>query len=173
MEKTRTVILALKISPYLPYGVNSYLSIMISVRIFRQKTCFFRKTQNEKTNLLWDLRPNRQGQNDRTLILLLWLFHKHHRFYTSFLLKIDFSLREFTFPMMSVVKTAFPFGAIWGVFCRDFDFILYGFMMGLHPANTLFWLWWACNHGPDFFKELSLLLCCSCWRVTFKIGCYF
>ena len=40
VQNDRTNIFGLKISRNTPYGVNSYLSIMISVRIFRRKTCF-------------------------------------------------------------------------------------------------------------------------------------
>jgi hypothetical protein len=70
VQNDRTNIFGLKIPRNTPYGVTSYLYIMISVRFFVKK-CFLKKTQNGKNDLLWDLRPNRQRQNDRTLILLL------------------------------------------------------------------------------------------------------
>ena len=34
------------------------------------------QTKIEEIDLIWDLRPNRQGQNDRTLIIGLLGFHK-------------------------------------------------------------------------------------------------
>ena len=52
------------------------------------KKCFLQKTQ--KSDLLWDLRPNRQRQNDRTLILLLWVFFAKNDFIHPLNLKIDF-----------------------------------------------------------------------------------
>ena len=74
VQNDRTHIFGLKISRNTPYGVTSYLYIMISVRCFRQTSAFYRKLKmkkKKKNDLLWNLRPNRQGQNDRTLILLL------------------------------------------------------------------------------------------------------
>ena len=43
-------------------------------KLFVKNVLFIENTKL-KNDLLWDLRPNRQRQNDRTLILLLWGFY--------------------------------------------------------------------------------------------------
>ena len=48
VQNDRTNIFGLKISRNTPYGVTSYLGIMISVRIFRQKSAFYRKLKMKK-----------------------------------------------------------------------------------------------------------------------------
>ena len=48
VQNDRTNIFGLKISRNTPYGVTSYLSIMISVRISRQKIAFYRKLKMKK-----------------------------------------------------------------------------------------------------------------------------
>ncbi len=41
VQNDRTDIFGLKISRNMPYGIDSYLPIMIFARFFRRKTCFF------------------------------------------------------------------------------------------------------------------------------------
>ena len=51
------------------------------------------KTENEKIDLLCDLRPNRLDRNDRTLILPLRGFHQKVPFYMYFKSKSDLFLK--------------------------------------------------------------------------------
>ena len=48
VQNDRTNIFGLKISRNTPYGVTSYLYIMISVRFVRQKSAFYRKHKMKK-----------------------------------------------------------------------------------------------------------------------------
>ena len=49
VQNDRTNIFGLKISRNTPYGVTSYLYIMISVRCFRKKSAFLKKHKMGKT----------------------------------------------------------------------------------------------------------------------------
>ena len=59
------------------------------------KTHFCWKTQFEKVDLIWHLRPIRKGQNDRTLILFL----------TDFLQQVDFHYQKHYFYLVCLIST--------------------------------------------------------------------
>ena len=55
----------------------------------------FKKTQFEKVDLIWHLRPIRKGQNDRTLIFFL----------SSFLQKVDFQHQSLDLYFVFLIST--------------------------------------------------------------------
>ena len=75
VQNDRTDIFGLKISRNMPYGIDSYLSIMIFARIFRRKTRFSTRNSHRNHNTqvridsIWRISVNFQTENVRTVIL--------------------------------------------------------------------------------------------------------